>query len=140
MITVQNKNELDNFVINNSNKIILLYFGASWCGPCKSLKAILKDENTMSKYDKLAPVYIDIDLEDLEDIVNMYSIQSIPAVYLSVLHDDQVKTIDSVIGFNWQKVEEIYYNGLKILSDINDNNNSDSNHSDNNEINNSSND
>ena len=94
----------------------------------------------MNKYDKLAPVYIDIDLEDLEDIVNMYSIQSIPAVYLSVLHDDQVKTIDSVIGFNWQKVEEIYYNGLKILSDINDNNNSDSNHSDNNEINNSSND
>lgn len=131
MITVHNRNELDNFVINNNDKIILLYFGAVWCGPCKKLKNILKDEEFMKQYEKLSVVYIDIDNDNLEEIVELYNISSIPVVCLSLLIDNQVKTIDTVIGFNWNKVVDIYERGLEILNNQKINDNTNKNESDN---------
>ena len=39
MQDVTGKNELEEFIWENyENNVVLLYFGAEWCGPCKTLK------------------------------------------------------------------------------------------------------
>jgi thiol-disulfide isomerase/thioredoxin len=117
MKKVHNKKELDNFILKNRNKIILIYFGAVWCGPCKKLKEKLNDQNEMKRFEKLVSVYIDIDIEDLEEITNYYKVQSIPAVFFTLLMDNKVTTISNMVGYNWEKVISMYNDSLKYLND-----------------------
>lgn len=117
MKKVHNKKELDNFILQNRNKIILIYFGAVWCGPCKKLKEKLNDPNEMKRFDNLVSVYIDIDIEELEEITNYYKVQSIPAVFFTLLIDNKVTTISNMVGYNWEKLISMYNDSLKYLND-----------------------
>ena len=63
MYEIESFKDLDNFIIENyeNNKVILLYFGSSWCGPCKILKKKLAEEDSITQMPKLQVCYIDID-------------------------------------------------------------------------------
>ena len=44
----------------------------------------------MKKFENMVSVYIDIDIEELEEITNYYKVESIPAVFLTLLMDNKV--------------------------------------------------
>ena len=80
----ETKKNLDNFIQNNNEKIILLYFGATWCGPCKKLKEQFNNEELMkTQFPLLRPIYIDIDNDEFEELVDIYNIESIPDIFIS---------------------------------------------------------
>lgn len=115
MFIPNSMNDLDKIVLENKNKLLLLYFGATWCGPCKVLKEKLKDDNLMSKYDKMISIYIDVDNENFSQISQTYKISSLPTQIITILKENQLLNIHKLEGFNWNKLVSMYEDSLKYL-------------------------
>ena len=119
MHEVKSIEELDDFIINNSSEVVMIYFGAKWCGPCNNLKKKLTDEENISRLPRLKVCYIDID--ENEDITNIYKIKSLPTQLFIKLNNNKVKVIYRIEGYdftqliiNYDKYTEIYYTPLDI--------------------------
>jgi thiol-disulfide isomerase/thioredoxin len=108
MIIINNVEELDEFILNNSSKVVLLYFGASWCGPCKKLKQKLNEKETQDSMPQLAVCYIDIELPDVQDLVMQYEVVSLPTQIFIKLDDIKVNVIDRLSGYDFVKLKLIY--------------------------------
>ena len=74
----------EEFQTELSRKYNIVLFGATWCGPCKQMKPTYQRCADDRKYDKIGFLYIDIDLDDVQDIVKRYSIRSLPTMVLLV--------------------------------------------------------
>lgn len=72
-------------ILDKTDKYTLLYFTASWCGPCKRMAPIIYDKFT--KINNLDIYKIDID--DNDYICTKYNIKSVPTFIL--IKDKQVK-------------------------------------------------
>ena len=66
----------------DTDKYILLFFTASWCGPCKKIYPDL--EKLYEKLDKkIIEFYkIQIDDDDNEEICGIFKVESVPSFYL----------------------------------------------------------
>ncbi|MBU2893089.1 thioredoxin family protein [Colwellia sp. D2M02] len=69
----------------------LLYFSASWCGPCKSMSPIVEDIASMMS-DRFNTIKIDID--SASTVAADYGIRSVPTMML-VKHNE---IIDQRVG------------------------------------------
>ena len=87
MYTVTNNDELNKLIFENKDKIILLYFGAKWCGPCKKLKENFKNDNLMSQYDKLCVIYLDVDLDTMNNMCEIYEVEALPTLWFLLFKD-----------------------------------------------------
>lgn len=103
MISILGIEQLDEFIINNTDKILLLYFGAKRCSPCNILKdRIIKDSST--EMPNLLVAYIDVDVEENNEIADMYDINILPTQIFIKLKKDKVKTISRIEGYDWIKL------------------------------------
>lgn len=75
-------------VIDN-DKIVILYFSAPWCGPCKALGPILEQIDA-EKSDVLEVVKVNIDEE--EALAESYQVTSIPVMKI-IVNGESKKTI-----------------------------------------------
>ena len=80
MFKVCGIDELDEFIIysSNNNKVIMLYFGADWCGPCKQLKEKLRNDETQEMMPNLSVCFIDVDDPLNEELVSKYKVSILP--------------------------------------------------------------
>ena len=62
----------------NNDKLILCFFTAKWCGPCKSIYPIINE--LAEKVDNLTILKIDVD--DCEDVAEQCNIESMPTFRL----------------------------------------------------------
>jgi thiol-disulfide isomerase/thioredoxin len=102
MYNVESIDDLDNFITNNNNNVLLLYFGASWCGPCKLLKEKLSNEEIINQMQHLKVCYIDIDIN--EDIACMYKVKTLPTQVFVKLYDSKVKIFSRIEGYDYTKL------------------------------------
>ena len=68
---------LDDLVSQNEHS--LLYFSASWCGPCKSMTPIVESVSNLMG-NRISTIKIDVDNSE-NDAIN-YGIRSVPTVIL----------------------------------------------------------
>ena len=110
MKTIININELDDFITTNHNdmKIMMLYFGASWCGPCKLLKERLKSNDTYNIMPRLSVAYIDIDNELNEELVKRYKVNILPTQVYIKLENNKVKELKRIEGYDFTKLKLEY--------------------------------
>ena len=73
------------------NKLIIVDFWATWCGPCRMLSPIL-DEVEEEMADKISVVKVNVD--DADEIAAQYRIMSIPT--LIFFKNGQV--VDKTVG------------------------------------------
>ncbi len=59
----------------DSLDVVMIKFGASWCGPCKALAPILEQVADEASF----PIY-DVDVDDAMDIAVEYKIRSVPTI------------------------------------------------------------
>jgi len=64
-----------------ANKPLLVYFTASWCDPCKSMKRTTwNDESVKAAMEPYVPVKVDVDTN--RDLADRFRIQSVPNFYI----------------------------------------------------------
>lgn len=102
MHNIESIKELDSFIIENSLNVIMLYFGASWCGPCNSLKEKLMCNESNLRLPKLKVCYIDVDINN--DISTMYKIKSLPTQIFVKLNDIKVIIVSKIEGYDYTKL------------------------------------
>ena len=80
---------------------IVLFFTATWCGPCKVMYPLIEklseNMNTCKFYK------IDVDEESTEEIVDLYGVKSMPTFYF--IKNGEVK--EKLIGANKDKFTEL---------------------------------
>ena len=78
--------------ISNTDKLVLIDFFATWCGPCKMLSPIISEiANDYSNSVKVCKVNVD----ENQDLAQKYNIMSIPTIIF--LKDGNL--VKSCVGF-----------------------------------------
>ena len=81
-----------NCEITNTNKLVLIDFFATWCGPCKMLAPVL--EEVSEEYEGKVN-FFNVDVDENPDLAMQYKIMNIPA--LVVLKKGE--KVDTQVGF-----------------------------------------
>lgn len=102
--------ELDEFILKNIEKgaVICLYFGATWCGPCKQLKKRLGESETTKIMPKLVVSYLDVDDESNSALVYRYKIESLPTLVFVKLNKNKVIPVSRIEGYDFTKLKLEY--------------------------------
>jgi thiol:disulfide interchange protein len=78
-----------------SKKVIMVDFGADWCGPCKKMLATTyKDKSVVAKAKNFVPVLIDIDKQAA--VARKYNIEAVPTV---IFMDAKGKVLARTLGY-----------------------------------------
>ena len=102
-------NELNEIIYLNKNKIIMLYFGALWCGPCKKLKSKLSDLEELRDMKDLFTCYLDVDNEDNKEIFEIYDVENLPTLFFINLNDkNEIEILNKIIGYDWCGIRFTY--------------------------------
>lgn len=75
-ITINNTENWDKLVSDSPNSLIIMFFHATWCGPCRVLTNTI--ENMKGEYDDVIIAHIDVDNSDTMPM--MFSIRSVPTL------------------------------------------------------------
>ena len=104
-------NIFNNLVINNSNKIIVLKFTATWCGPCQRIKT--QYDNLSSEYPNI--VFTEIDVDEMEKLTEHFEVSSMPTFIFIKSHQKKYETLEKIKGANINSVKQTCTKLLKIL-------------------------
>ena len=87
---------LDNETFNKVKEceFCVVDFSATWCGPCRMLKPIMEEVETLLPDVK----FYNVDVDDAEDVAKEYRIFSIPTIM--IFKKGQVA--DTMVGFGTQ--------------------------------------
>ncbi len=121
MIVIHEKQTKDTFkeLLKNNNGILIIKFGASWCGPCRQIEPFLSSfMQTMPE----TTTYVTVDIDESIELYGFFKskrvISSIPT--LLMFEKDNLSHIptDVIIGgdvtqlskilFNWQQTAISY--------------------------------
>jgi len=102
--------ELDEFILENVNNdmVILLYFGAAWCGPCKQLKKRLDEPETHKLMPKLVVAYMDVDDDSNSKLLKRYKIESLPTQIYIKVNNHNVVEVNRIEGYDFTKLKIDY--------------------------------
>lgn len=90
MIRVLN-NENFKSEIENSDKVVIVDFFATWCGPCKMLTPVFEElSNSMTDVD-----FVKVDIDQSLRIAQEYNITSVPTMMIF----KNGKPVDAIMGF-----------------------------------------
>jgi thioredoxin 1 len=106
MHQVSGVEELDEFIVENiKNKmIVVLYFGATWCGPCRQLKDKMNEPETEIIMPNLAMVYLDVDDEENADLLKRYKVNGLPTQIFVNVVKNTVNEVARIVGFDFNKL------------------------------------
>ncbi|KAF4111300.1 thioredoxin [Onychostoma macrolepis] len=100
IIIIEDKSAFDNALKIAGNKLVVVDFTATWCGPCQNIAPIFK---TLSeKQDNGNVVFLKVDVDDAQDVATYCDIKCMPTFHF---YKNGMK-IDEFAGSNHTKLEE----------------------------------
>ncbi|XP_052417567.1 thioredoxin-like [Carassius gibelio] len=98
VIIIENKSAFDNALKNAGNKLVVVDFTATWCGPCQMIGPIFKAES--EKPENSNVVFLKVDVDDAQDVSAFCDIKSMPTFQFY----KNGKKIDEFSGSNKDKL------------------------------------
>lgn len=95
------RDDIFNAIIT-SNKLVVVDFFATWCGPCRALSPYI-DELSTNHHNIL---FVKANIEEIPLIANELDVKSLPCVVIF----KNGKEINRVVGFNKPKLQAIIEN------------------------------
>ncbi|XP_078704028.1 thioredoxin-like isoform X2 [Branchiostoma floridae x Branchiostoma belcheri] len=65
---IQDVAEFETVVIENQSLLLLVYFTATWCGPCKMLGPEYERASTLPEYKDVKFVMVDVDEAEVDEM------------------------------------------------------------------------
>lgn len=93
--------ELEELLTVFANKLVVLEFHATWCGPCKQIAPKINQLLLTPGYENL--VVISIEVDEFEDIALKYSVRAMPT-FLFLRKGVVEKTL---IGADFEKFQKL---------------------------------
>uniref|UniRef100_A0A9J8AUD4 Thioredoxin b n=1 Tax=Cyprinus carpio carpio TaxID=630221 RepID=A0A9J8AUD4_CYPCA len=100
VIVIEDKNAFDNALKNAGNKLVVVDFTATWCGPCQNIAPFYKALS--EKEENKNVVFLKVDVDDAQDVASFCDIKCMPTFHF---YKDG-KKIDEFSGSNQSKLEE----------------------------------
>ena len=70
-------------ILNDTKVPVVAYFGANWCGPCRSFAPIFDAASMSAKKDKQNPVvFIKMDVDECSQLCEDLNISAVPTILL----------------------------------------------------------
>ncbi len=88
-----NLTEANHAEVLANNSVVLIDFGATWCGPCKSIAPII--DELANEYDGKAAI-CKADIEECEELAMSYGIRSVPT--LLFFKDGEIVPGKKIVG------------------------------------------
>lgn len=111
--SIENKNALIQ-LLNDNNGIIVLKFGAEWCGPCKQIEPLINEW-----FEKM-PETVQTGVIDVDDNFELYAflkqkkmIQGIPAIFRYDAENKNYIPDDMVSGSSKEQIDVFFTSILK---------------------------
>ncbi|OIT21894.1 PREDICTED: thioredoxin H2-like [Nicotiana attenuata] len=76
--------------LKDTNKLVVIDFTATWCGPCKNMEPVINDY--AAKYTDVE--FVKIDVDELDKVAEEYGVQTMPTFVLI----KKGKVVDKVVG------------------------------------------
>jgi len=83
------------------DKYVLLFFTASWCGPCKKIYPELEELSNKLNKDLIEIYKVQIDNDDNEEICSIFKVESVPSFYLM----KNKECINTIKGANMNEIK-----------------------------------
>ncbi|MCD7453214.1 hypothetical protein HAX54_020088 [Datura stramonium] len=76
--------------LKDTNKLVVIDFTATWCGPCKYMEPVIND--FAAKYTDVE--FVKIDVDELADVAQEYGVQAMPTFVLI----KKGEVVDKIVG------------------------------------------
>ncbi|XP_059220770.1 thioredoxin-2 [Stomoxys calcitrans] len=98
--SVTSKSDFDQQLENAGDKLVVVDFFATWCGPCKMIAPHLEE---LSKEYAGKVVFVKVDVDDCEDVAMEYGISSMPT-FIFIKNKEKLETFS---GANADKLTKL---------------------------------
>ncbi|XP_041360120.1 thioredoxin-like [Gigantopelta aegis] len=93
------KEEFDEF-INTRDKLVVIMFGAGWCGPCKIMSPFCEKMQTEKGG---AVIFAKVDVDEAEDIAEECEIECMPTFVIF----KEGEKVESMMGANKEQLASL---------------------------------
>ncbi|RWS24110.1 thioredoxin-2-like protein [Leptotrombidium deliense] len=97
---IKNAGELETQFSGAGNKLVVIDFYATWCGPCKVIAPKIE---TMAKELGDSVIFLKVDVDECEDIAKDYEVTSMPTFKLV----KGKRVVDEIVGVQEAKLKEL---------------------------------
>lgn len=104
---INSKAELETLLAEAGNKLVVIDFYATWCGPCKKIAPVL---DTIAKLHDKDLLLVKVDVDEVEELVGEYGIEVMPT-FVFKRRDTR---IDTLVGSNEPRLRELIKKHLSV--------------------------
>ncbi|XP_043484339.1 thioredoxin-2 [Leptopilina heterotoma] len=97
VLQIKDADHLKGQLTEAGNKLVVIDFFATWCGPCKSISP--KIEEFSQEYTDV--VFVKVDVDECEEVASEYDITSMPT-FIFIKNGEKLET---VVGANAEKIK-----------------------------------
>ncbi|AIV03948.1 thioredoxin domain-containing protein [Candidatus Malacoplasma girerdii] len=103
MVNIITKETFSDFI--KSNKVVVVKFFATWCGPCKMITPVLEQVS-----DELTDIpFGSVDIDQQGELAHQFNIHTVPTIMLFV----NEKPVNSFVGFRHKQAIVEFVNSAK---------------------------
>ncbi|NP_001002461.1 thioredoxin b [Danio rerio] len=100
VLEIEDKAAFDNALKNAGDKLVVVDFTATWCGPCQTIGPYFK--LLSEKPENKNVVFLKVDVDDAQDVAALCGISCMPTFHFY----KNGKKVDEFSGSNQSKLEE----------------------------------